>query len=120
MIKFVVISFAVLTSLGSGCNKGGKEGSASKSCIDSLKEQILNLAPRIPAATIWQYTYNDSVVYLVPAPCCDQFNPLYNLECKVVCHPDGGITGKGDGKCNDFYRTANDKLLIWTDSRTAE
>jgi hypothetical protein len=120
MIRLMVISFAVLASLGSGCNKEGKEENTPKSCIDSLKEQIQNLPPQTPPATIWQYTYNGSVVYLVPAPCCDRFNPLYNVDCEIICHPDGGITGKGDGKCNYFHSSATDKELLWKDTRSAE
>ena len=31
-------------------------------------------------------------------------------------HPDGGFTGKGDGKIKDF-ETATDEKLLWADSR---
>ena len=38
-------------------------------------------------------------VYLFTAPCCDQFNPLYDAEGRFICAPTGGFAGSGDGKC---------------------
>jgi len=120
MIKLGIVVFAVISSLASTCNKEKSDGTESKSCLESLKAQLLEQPPQLPASAIWEYTYNGAIVYLVPAPCCDQFNPLYNLECEVICHPDGGITGKGDGKCNDFRRMATGKKLVWKDSRSVK
>ncbi|MBL4658687.1 MAG: hypothetical protein JKX73_11845 [Flavobacteriales bacterium] len=115
MIKSAIIGFFIISSLAPTCTRVKK---SPKLCVESLKEQLLATPPQLPALSIWEYKYKGNTVYLVPAPCCDQFNPVYNLECEVICHPDGGITGKGDGKCTDFHSTASDKKLVWQDSRS--
>ena len=35
----------------------------------------------------------------------------------VGAEPDGGITGRGDGKCTDFFQTRTDERLWWADTR---
>jgi len=71
-----------------------------------------------PPQSIWQYEYNGQVVYYVPPQCCDQFSTLYDANGTVICAPDGGITGQGDGKCSDFFQERRNEKLIWKDSRT--
>jgi len=39
------------------------------------------------------------VFYLIDAPCCDQVNPLYDMDGRRICGPTGGFAGSGDGKC---------------------
>lgn len=39
------------------------------------------------------------VFYLVNAPCCDHFNPLYDADGRRICAPTGGFGGVGDGRC---------------------
>ncbi len=52
------------------------------------------------------YLYEGDTVYLFEPPCCDRFSELYDRNGKLICHPAGGITGKGDGKCPDFVKKA--------------
>jgi len=52
------------------------------------------------------YRYQGDTVYLFLPPCCDRFAELYDKNGKLICHPSGGITGKGDGKCTDFLKKA--------------
>ncbi|MBL4752878.1 MAG: hypothetical protein JKY52_04645 [Flavobacteriales bacterium] len=120
MIKLSIVVFAVITALASTCNQDKSDSVKSDSCLETLKAQLLEQSPQLPASSIWEYTYKGSIVYLVPAPCCDNFNPVYNLKCEVICHPHGGITGKGDGKCNDFRSAATGKKLVWKDSRSVK
>jgi hypothetical protein len=42
---------------------------------------------------------------------------VYDRNCNYVCAPDGGYTGKGDGKCKDFDSLAKEVRLIWKDDR---
>ncbi len=70
-----------------------------------------------PPQSIWQYSYNNQIVYYVPPQCCDQFSTLYDKYGRVICAPDGGITGSGDGKCPDFFEKRTDEKLIWNDER---
>ena len=36
-------------------------------------------------------------VYYVVHQCCDQFSDLLDANGNLIWHPDGGITGMGDG-----------------------
>ncbi|HEX7541492.1 MAG TPA: hypothetical protein VF352_05115 [Anaerolineales bacterium] len=71
-----------------------------------------------PPQSIWQYEYNGQIVYYVPPQCCDQFSTLYDANGTVICAPDGGFTGHGDGKCSDFFQERKNEKLIWKDPRT--
>lgn len=62
-----------------------------------------------------KYEYNGNTVYLFePADCPDALFNLYDENCNHICSPAGGISGNGDGKCNDFYQAAIEKEVIWT------
>ena len=77
--------------------------------IDSIKKD-----PKInPPTSVIQYSYKGTLVYYVTAGCCDQFNEVYDNNCKSLGAPDGGITGKGDGKLPDFYAMATNKKVVW-------
>jgi hypothetical protein len=86
-------------------------------CIQQKITAILAEPVRNPPARILRYRYNgDTVFYLAP-PCCDQMSELYDENCNLICHPDGGITGAGDGQCPAFWSTATDSAEIWRDPR---
>ena len=51
---------------------------------------------------IWQYQYGGNEVYYIPIgriQCCDAFSEMYDLRGELICRSDGGITGRGDGRC---------------------
>jgi hypothetical protein len=77
------------------------------------KESVWN-----PPATIWQYQYDGQIVYYIPPRCCDITSILVNEKCNVICHPDGGVSGTGDGNCSDFFEKRTDEKLIWKDERS--
>ena len=66
-----------------------------------------------PPIQIDEYEYNGKKYYLFTADCCDQYNILFDENCKGFCAPSGGITGKGDGKCPDFKDNAKLIRNIW-------
>jgi hypothetical protein len=70
-----------------------------------------------PPAQILQYTYNGATVYYLSPRCCDIMSDLYDVNGKILCHPDGGLTGAGDGQCTDFQDTKKDEVIIWQDDR---
>jgi hypothetical protein len=85
-----------------------------------LKARIATiLAERLrnPRTRILKYEYDGQTVYWESAPCCDQYSILYDTKGKVVCNPDGGITGKGDGKCADFNKNKTNEKMVWQDPR---
>jgi hypothetical protein len=71
-----------------------------------------------PPQSIWRYEYNGQTVYYLPAQCCDQFSQLYDAKGNLICAPDGGFSGTGDGKCPDFAKTRKNGIVIWRDSRS--
>jgi hypothetical protein len=72
-----------------------------------------------PPAYVASYDYAGQIVYYVPPRCCDIFGDLYNAAGQVICHPDGGLTGRGDGRCPDFLSQRTNETIIWRDPRTA-
>jgi hypothetical protein len=76
--------------------------------LDSLKKEGVNMP-----GSITKYSYRSKTVYYVLSGCCDQFNPVYDNECNILGAPDGGLTGKGDGKLTGFKDEATNPQLIW-------
>ncbi len=73
--------------------------------------------PANPPLTITRYEYRDQVVYYQTSACCDIFSNLYNEEGELIAHPDGGITGRGDGRLPDFHQEREREFLVWSDAR---
>ena len=71
-----------------------------------------------PPASFVQYGYKGQVVYYVPPRCCDIFSDLYDASGAIIGHPDGGITGQGDGRVADFLTERRDGRIVWKDQRT--
>lgn len=73
---------------------------------------------RNPPASITRYLFEGDTVYYVPPFCCDMTSVLYSSDGEVLCAPDGGLAGTGDGQCADFHQQAEGAQLIWQDSRS--
>lgn len=89
------------------------------SCLQQLSTRYTQEVRMNPPRKIYSYRYKDSLVYYVTAPCCDFFSDLYNTNCELIAHPDGGITGKGDGRLSDFHALKTAEKLLWEDKRPA-
>ena len=50
-----------------------------------------------PPRSITGYEYQGETVYYVLKESCDQFSDLLEGNGNLIGHPDGGITGRGDG-----------------------
>lgn len=81
--------------------------------IDSIKKQPL----WNPPAEIHAYELEGKKVYAISADCCDRFTTVVDANCNYVCAPSGGFTGRGDGKCIDFFSKAKHLRLVWKDDR---
>lgn len=88
-------------------------------CLQQLSTRYTQEVRMNPPRKIYSYRYRDSLVYYVTAPCCDFFSDLYNTRCELIAHPDGGITGKGDGRLPDFHSLKKVEKLLWEDKRPA-
>jgi hypothetical protein len=56
-------------------------------------------------------------VYFLPQRCCDIMGVLYRADGSVMCRPDGGFTGTGDGRCPDFFVERKNERIVWRDAR---
>ncbi|MEZ4793754.1 MAG: hypothetical protein R2783_09910 [Gelidibacter sp.] len=99
----------------SGC-KSSDQNSGIPNCIKESIEALKNQPIQNPPAEVWLWESNGKTYYYFNAACCDQFSILYNDKCELICAPDGGFTGKGDGKCPEFGESVK-KILIWKDER---
>lgn len=68
-------------------------------------------------AYVASYNFRGQVVYYVPPRCCDMFGDLYDAEGQLICHPDGGLAGNGDGRCPGFASERTNERIIWRDMR---
>jgi hypothetical protein len=80
-----------------------------KNKIDSFKLMQKHEQPQ----RVTEYMYKGKKVYYIVMPCCDFFSEVYDDKCKFLGSPDGGITGKGDGKLPDFFTEVTKEKLIW-------
>jgi hypothetical protein len=85
-------------------------------CKEPVPEVVRELAASHAASdvrAIWRFRVNGTTVYYAQSECCDRVNVLYDQDGAVICAPDGGIAGIGDGKCPDFLKKASRGVLIW-------
>lgn len=80
-----------------------------KNKIDSFKLKEAHEKPQ----RVLAYKYKGKTVYYVVMPCCDFYNEVYDDKCNFMGAPDGGFTGKGDGKIPDFFEIATNEKLVW-------
>ncbi|MEZ5541049.1 MAG: hypothetical protein R3F42_03300 [Pseudomonadota bacterium] len=97
-----------------GCTSGDPGRPAF---VEQMIAQLRDSEQRNPPAQIWRYAYKGMAVYYVTPYCCDVPGELYDDAGKYICAPDGGIDGRGDGRCPEFYRERRDAALVWADPR---
>lgn len=115
----------LLVVFASACKPGASQqlsGASTPSTplapwLNKLIQELEAEKPANPPAKIYRYTYNDQEVYYLTGRCCDIPSKLYDAQGKVLCEPDGGITGRGDGRCPDFFEKRQNETLIWDDKR---
>jgi hypothetical protein len=106
----------VVAGCGAAAGSGSRQTpvpAAIAAIIDDLESRpVAN-----PPAFLASYEYAGQVVYYVPPRCCDVFGDLYDVAGRVICHPDGGLAGAGDGRCPDFLTERKNEVILWRDSR---
>lgn len=85
--------------------------------LTSLIQQLQAEPVANPPAYIARYLYRGEVVYYLPARCCDIWSTVYRADGSVFCHADGGIDGKGDGRCPAFLAERTSEEIVWRDPR---
>ena len=109
----VIVTTAAEKIIKDSVNKVAENIAALPTCIknkiDSFKLKEAHEKPQ----RVVEYLYKGKKVYYVVMPCCDFFNEVYDAKCNFLGSPDGGFTGKGDGKIPDFFTEAKGEKLIW-------
>lgn len=101
--KFLLIALLI------GASANGQEPS-------TVVKQIVEAYDGVQSLEIWQHEHNGEVVFYVPLArilCCDMMSELYNAKGEMICKPDGGIAGSGDGKCLDFVSLRSTGVRVW-------
>lgn len=114
-MKWVCLAFLSTIVFLAGCSS---TKATNPTWVDQLIHTFESEPLGNPPQSIWQYEFKGQEVYFIPAQCCDQFSKLYAASGNLICAPDGGFTGRGDGKCPDFIALRTDGTLIWQDSRS--
>lgn len=86
--------------------------------LEDLIEQEKTSPVANPPSSIIKCSYNEEVVYHLSVRCCGVYGFLYDIDGKIICSPDGGILGSGDGRCLDFFSERIDCEVIWKDNRS--
>jgi hypothetical protein len=118
-MKYFLVLLAIPALMGETCKNKKAKGPLDgiPSCIQERIDSIKNEPKWNPPAQVNEYNYNGKTAFLFSSNCCDQFDELMDSDCNYVCAPTGGITGKGDGKCQDFQKVATHVRLVWKDPR---
>lgn len=117
--RVALILASVLGLMMAGCDEGSPTspdrpipGWVMELIVDIQSEPVTD-----PPSSIWRYRYRGETVYFRPLRCCDVRSDLWDDRGLLLCHPDGGITGNGDGRCPDFFAQRSREELIWRDPR---
>jgi hypothetical protein len=107
--------------LSAGCssNPAAPDSStASPAWLTAVIRQLETQPVANPPAFVARYEYREDTVYFVPQRCCDVMSVVYRSDGAVMCQPDGGLAGTGDGRCPDFFAARRNERIIWRDPRS--
>ena len=116
-LPFLVLTTLAIGAAGCSSSSSPSEPTGAPPWLQALIAQIEREPVTNPPSAIFRYRYQNRPVYFRPARCCDIPSDLYDDAGRLICHPDGGITGRGDGRCPDFFTARSDEQLIWRDPR---
>jgi hypothetical protein len=110
-------AIVVLLTLAPGAGSAQQIGSLPKWLRDFVAAR--ERQPVSEPAIVVRYEYKGEVVYFYPSRCCDVASTLFRADGRVICAPDGGFTGRGDGRCPDFVQERRKEAVVWRDRRGA-
>ncbi len=112
---FMVLSLIGLAFFFTSCEKLDLEIDVP-GCVEEKIKEVKRRDVHNPPASVWKWEVDGNTYFYFTSDCCDQLNYLYDDKCNVVCAPDGGISGTGDGNCPEFEGELI-KTLVWEDDR---
>lgn len=93
----------VLALVSSACTTASKQAPVLVQASDVGPSPLSFLVPPRNLSTlngtVVRYLSEGKPYYYVRSPCCDLHNHLYDSDGNYLCAPEGGFTGRGDGKC---------------------
>lgn len=108
----------LVLALSAACATQGPTGNeVPPTWLTALIHEFESQPAANPPAFIARYDYKGLAVYYLPPRCCDIWSNLYDAAGSVICHPDGGLSGTGDGRCTDFFTERAGEKVIWRDAR---
>ena len=113
--NLMLVALAIATL---ACGAAGPAQPETPAAIVALIHELEAQPPANPPAYVARYQYMGEVVYYVPPRCCDIFGDLYHASGQLICHPDGGLAGRGDGRCPDFLIQRTNEAILWRDQRS--
>ncbi len=113
-----LLIFIISVSIAACTNKNlPQQSDTIPAAIQKKIDDIKKADVQNPPTVVYSYDYKGEKVFYFSAPCCDRYSDLFNAKGEIICHPDGGFTGKGDGECSDFGEKRANEVLIWKDER---
>ncbi|MFD1139740.1 DUF6970 domain-containing protein [Larkinella insperata] len=109
------VSILILTLI-LGCEDKNPAPETVPDCIQQVIEKIKQEPVWNPPAQVYRYAFKGQEVYYIPPRCCD-IPGVVIANCDTLCAPDGGFSGKGDGRCPEFSKEAENPMLVWEDRR---
>ena len=82
-------------------------------CLDKIIQKLHMENKKNTSLTIYSCQYHHKTVYYLPANNKDEFSDLYDTNCTLLGHPDGGVSNVGDGLFFDFKTSAEHLKLIY-------
>ncbi len=112
---FLILSFLFLNNLF-GCSPINTDNIGTPSNNPAWVNEEIAFAKHSPSntpITITRYHYHGKTVYYISPAVADGFSQLFDLNHRLICSPEGGLTGHGDGQCNDFATQAKNKTILF-------
>jgi hypothetical protein len=113
MTKSITITIFIILLLACSANKKLRDVQEMPECLATKIKAMASDPNQGSPLSVTRYTYRQQTVYYLVSPCCDKFNVVYDSVCNILGHPDGGFTGRGDGKMPGFKREATNEKVIW-------
>jgi len=102
-----------LLVLSLGCHGAPKSAEQTPDWLAARIKGLEDSSGVNPPELVASYSYQGHTVYYVAPRCCDQYSVLYDSSGAELCAPDGGITGRGDGRCPEFVAQRTNEKILW-------
>lgn len=105
-------SLALFALFALACDPSTPSGNTSTPDPDPDTELVTS--DSVPCPDAWggefgplqvdSYDWQGQIVLVSQPDCCDMFVEVRDAAtCDLLCAPEGGFSGTGDGNCPDFY-----------------